>query len=189
MSAVMILSAQLKEIRKLKKKSVRQVVDEMKRKGILDISRDLLSKWENGKRKPDFDQLLALAQYYDVPTDYLLGRSPLPYSDDRAQLVASVLDLPDQAARNLLSGKFLRSGSAGQLFGDILSAPLLPDVMRELVASKNGISKQLHYCEKPVPDDFKAQCLDMADMYVVRSLRAMEKLLRYALGYNELEGK
>lgn len=34
-----------------------------------------LSKYETGSRAPDFDTLIKIADYFDVTTDYLLGRS------------------------------------------------------------------------------------------------------------------
>ncbi len=34
--------------------------------------------YESGERYPDFQGLLALADYFDVSIDYLVGRSDLP---------------------------------------------------------------------------------------------------------------
>ena len=31
--------------------------------------------YESGDRRPDYEKLVALADYFDVTTDYLLGRS------------------------------------------------------------------------------------------------------------------
>lgn len=36
--------------------------------------------YETGDRKPDFDGLLALADYFDVSLDYLVGRTDNPNS-------------------------------------------------------------------------------------------------------------
>lgn len=41
----------------------------------LDITYSALSKYETGKREPDFDLLQKLATYFNVTTDYLLGVS------------------------------------------------------------------------------------------------------------------
>lgn len=40
----------------------------------LDITYSALSKYETGKREPDFEILQKLASYFNVTTDYLLGR-------------------------------------------------------------------------------------------------------------------
>ena len=42
------------------------------------IDQALLSKFETGERVPNTDKLLALADYYNVSTDYLLGRTEKP---------------------------------------------------------------------------------------------------------------
>ncbi len=39
----------------------------------LSVSDKTVSKWENGASAPDLDMLIALANYYDVTTDTLLG--------------------------------------------------------------------------------------------------------------------
>lgn len=37
-----------------------------------------VAEWESGERKPSLDKLIKLADLYNVSTDYLLGRTPLP---------------------------------------------------------------------------------------------------------------
>lgn len=58
-----------------------------------DMAKDLsttqatLSRYENGKRKPDVDFLEMLSDYFDVTTDYLLGKS-----DTKKQVVYQLTD-------------------------------------------------------------------------------------------------
>ena len=40
----------------------------------LDVSKSAISMYENGNRKPDFETLEAIADYFNVDIDYLLGR-------------------------------------------------------------------------------------------------------------------
>lgn len=40
----------------------------------LGMSTSAVSMYENGKREPDFDTLELLADFFNVDTDYLLGR-------------------------------------------------------------------------------------------------------------------
>ncbi|MCI8539197.1 MAG: helix-turn-helix transcriptional regulator [Oscillospiraceae bacterium] len=42
---------------------------------VLGISDRAIRFYEIGKRRPDFDGLLALADYFDVSIDYLVGRT------------------------------------------------------------------------------------------------------------------
>lgn len=45
---------------------------------VLGITQDSISLWENGKRIPDTQYIVALAQFFDVTSDYLLGLSNDP---------------------------------------------------------------------------------------------------------------
>ena len=57
----------LKEIRK--KKGYNQLKVAMD----LNITRQALSYYENGKRSPDIEMLKILSDYYDVSIDYLIN--------------------------------------------------------------------------------------------------------------------
>lgn len=41
---------------------------------ILGIKRNTYSDWENGKTEPSFDNLVKLADFFNVPLDWLFGR-------------------------------------------------------------------------------------------------------------------
>lgn len=41
----------------------------------LGISKQKLSNWKTGYSEPNFDDIIMLAKYFDVSTDYLLGLS------------------------------------------------------------------------------------------------------------------
>ena len=45
---------------------------------LLNMSVRAIAAWESGERKPPIDKLEWLADYYDVSTDYLLGRTDVP---------------------------------------------------------------------------------------------------------------
>ena len=40
---------------------------------LMCLSQDTISYWELGKSKPDFDSLLFLSAYFDIPLDELMG--------------------------------------------------------------------------------------------------------------------
>ena len=40
----------------------------------LDIKKQVLSNWKSGYSEPNIDDILMLADYFCVTTDYLLGR-------------------------------------------------------------------------------------------------------------------
>lgn len=39
----------------------------------LNVSKGIISLWENGKREPKSNQIILLAKFFGVTTDYLLG--------------------------------------------------------------------------------------------------------------------
>ena len=58
--------AGLKNIRKLKK------LNQLKVAYDLSISREALSHYENGKRSPNIEMLVAMSRYFNVSIDYLI---------------------------------------------------------------------------------------------------------------------
>jgi len=68
-----LLGERLRELRK--QKNLTQ--DELAK--LISTSRSSLTYWELGKRNPDFVTLKKLANYFNVSTDYLLGRTDNPY--------------------------------------------------------------------------------------------------------------
>lgn len=65
-------SANLAALRKEHKLTLVQLGD------ILGIKNQSVSLLEKGKNVPSFDTLIALADYFDVSIDYLVGRSDRP---------------------------------------------------------------------------------------------------------------
>ena len=57
----------LKELREEQSLSYRQLGKNTK------ISDTSIRRWENGLRTPNIDELIVLAKYFNVSTDYLLG--------------------------------------------------------------------------------------------------------------------
>ena len=55
----------------------------------LGISQALLSHYENDAREPKLEFVVKACDYYDVPADYILGRS-VERSDESAQLMKSI---------------------------------------------------------------------------------------------------
>ena len=64
--------AHLKELRKTKRITQKQLA-----LGIGASERGI-QQYELGERKPTYDMLIALADYFDVSLDYLVGRSDDP---------------------------------------------------------------------------------------------------------------
>jgi transcriptional repressor of PBSX genes len=65
-------SNRFKDIRITKGLTQKQVADD------LNLSVIAIQNYENLRRKPAYDILIALADYFDVSLDYLVGRSDTP---------------------------------------------------------------------------------------------------------------
>jgi len=65
-------SEHLKSLRKVKGLSLSALGS------IVGVSNQAISLLEQGKRSPSFEVLIALADYFDVSLDYLVGRSDEP---------------------------------------------------------------------------------------------------------------
>lgn len=64
-----MLNVRLISLRKNKKKTQQEIAD------YLGITRPAYTAYERGTRQPDYETLNKIANYYDVTSDYLLGRS------------------------------------------------------------------------------------------------------------------
>ena len=65
----MNFAERLKELRKLRKLSQGDIAN------ILGVTRQAVSQYETGVRKPDYEMMEVLADYFNVDMDYLLGRT------------------------------------------------------------------------------------------------------------------
>lgn len=67
------MNFRLKELRKKHGLSqIRLAID-------LCIPQNSISRYETGVRKPDYDTLIQIADYFNVSIDYLVGRSDNPH--------------------------------------------------------------------------------------------------------------
>ena len=62
------LGPRIRELRKSHGLKAEQVAD------ILGVKRRTLTNYETGRREPNVNQLIALADYFGVTLDYLVGR-------------------------------------------------------------------------------------------------------------------
>nr|DAL87881.1 MAG TPA: repressor protein [Caudoviricetes sp.] len=69
----------LKSLRESKDLSQQELADRLK------INRSTYARYELGQTQPDFDTLQKLADYFDVSTDYILGRTNDPSTKDDSE--------------------------------------------------------------------------------------------------------
>lgn len=69
---------------------------------IFHASQNTVSQWENGTRKPSYDIIQEIADYFDVSVDYLLGRQEqLPELNNKDQ--KEIQKILDETKEQLLS--------------------------------------------------------------------------------------
>ena len=62
----------LKELRKMNGITQKELAEHL---GFTHVA---VVKWENGQREPDFSTIVKIAQFFNVSTDYLLGKTDEP---------------------------------------------------------------------------------------------------------------
>lgn len=78
-----MFASRLKELRKQKDMSQTEVAR------ALGISQSTWALYESGNREPNFDALLKISEFFDVYTDYLLGKQKYKNIDEELQVVGS----------------------------------------------------------------------------------------------------
>ena len=73
-------------MKKLKELRISKGIQQKDLAATLGICANTLSQYENGKREPDNDTLVELADYFGVSVDYLLGRIDDKIYDDKHDL-------------------------------------------------------------------------------------------------------
>ena len=74
MADFMILSKRIRKLRLINNLTAREFGD------IFNISYSSVSLYENGKRVPNINLIIKIANYFNVSTDYLLGVTSMPHS-------------------------------------------------------------------------------------------------------------
>ena len=79
---------------------------------IFNVEQATVSNWEKGKRIPDSDMLVKLANFFGVSVDYLLGNIPKKSREEEIQILKNLLiecgymseteDLTDKELKKLL---------------------------------------------------------------------------------------
>lgn len=63
---------------RLKRLRERNRLKQYKLSELCGLSSDMVRRYESGKSKPSTDALIAISDYFEVSTDYMLGRTDYP---------------------------------------------------------------------------------------------------------------
>ena len=70
-------------MKRLKELRQKQGISQKDFAALIGIPANTYNQWENGKRQPDNETMLKLAEHFNVSVDYLLGRDDKPVSVPR----------------------------------------------------------------------------------------------------------
>ena len=90
-----VFADRLQDLIKASDKGIRTLAKE------IGISTGLLSNYQNGSAEAGIDKLLKIANYFNVTTDFLLGREREPAPDDFIQEIAKRYKLNEKALQFL----------------------------------------------------------------------------------------
>ena len=63
---------------RLKELRTNRKISQVKLAMDLNLSQNSISRYETGEREADYDTLVAIADYFNISVDYLLGRTDDP---------------------------------------------------------------------------------------------------------------
>lgn len=67
----------LKRLRQRKNISQEQLAEELK------VKQYVISSWEIGRSEPNIEQINHLSMFFEIPTDYLLGKETIMVNDEK----------------------------------------------------------------------------------------------------------
>ena len=89
---------------------------------VLSVSTGTISNYENGVHYPDLEKLVTLADYFQVSTDYLLGRKGYSLSVQQAQSRQTRDELLEQLIQNISLLSEERRRALALIVADLLTA-------------------------------------------------------------------
>ncbi len=93
----------------------------------LGISRQAVSQYADGTGQPNVDKLTAIAAYFHVSADYLVGLSNYE-QHETAAITAEDMGITDMAAKELARKKQVEGGLAGAFLSGLACSPQLYDL-------------------------------------------------------------
>lgn len=113
----------------------------------LDCNRATVANYENGKRQPDYNTLIKLAQKYGVSTDYLLGLTDVTTADRDLKFICDYTGLSEKSVQIL------------HFFKD--SECITPTTNLLLESEGGAILRELGYYLEELPEEeAKEICID-----------------------------
>lgn len=98
----------------------------------LGIGRTTYTQYETGVSEPNFQTLCALADYFGVTTDQLLGRAPLPNTNEESEVKTVTKDQTQRLEECLLAFVERVSNSGATTEAEVQVLPAIAQVLVNL---------------------------------------------------------
>lgn len=177
-------------------KSAQDVANELQRRGYYPTLkptalRKKISQWENGDkyRTPSVEDIIILADYFNVPADYLLGRKAR-LDEDTVKDLSIALGIDEDAIKNLI--RLSRDSNTAELFETMIATAGFSDIMQSFSDTKTELTKlyrQIESCDSNSPRElrFIEHQTKIAKGYLADSIEKTVHALCALLGYDRFE--
>lgn len=111
------LAERLTELMKVNDKKQADIAE------LLDVTRQSVSQYCGGASLPPVDKLVILADYFDVSTDYLLGRTDIKTTDTTVKDICAYTGLSEEAINEILFVKEVKKDpECMELLSDVIAS-------------------------------------------------------------------
>lgn len=100
----------------------------------IGVRRETVKQWENAERQIKAGDLLKLADYFGVSTDYLVGKSEIQTADESTRCVCEATGLSEKAAMKIMEiNSDYVSGEGSGIISKIIEANAFDDFLFEML--------------------------------------------------------
>ena len=170
-----------------------QQIDLAKELGYNEKTANTISYWCNGKRTPNLEQLLKIAEILGVSADYLLGLSDVMTPDVKVQAICDYTGLSEDAVYILHRETELKNRFLFDILSAIISDEGLIDLLlkcRECVSRAKELEEalpqytdgQLADVAEPEADQIRYSLYDINDIFreIINRIYPVDKIIRKA---------
>lgn len=131
----------------------------------LGITRQSLAQYRDGNNIPDIVILGRMADYFNVSTDYLLGRTEIKTPDLNEQSVCQLTGLSDEAVKYLRELNETEGDEANRVVSEIITYPIFHFAITDIL-------RAIDYCQKSASEN---ELADSEKKTVDKSIELLER--------------
>ena len=118
----------------------------------IGVSRQALNKWTNGETVPDIFSASKIANYFNVSTDYMVGRSGTKSINDKTKAACEITGLSEHTIEHLTSNNYTYFQGYLNAFLSNLPIHELFDTLEKYITAENVIRHKKYSDSISLPD-------------------------------------